>query len=157
MEDAFDLVRSDDLETIKPCWKEPSKRYSLHVPSSPGLELVFALDCTRATGVRLSEYRTPVGLFTRDELHSLGLDVNLLGQDKQEGGTSGTCTYPAVTLAPNGRVSDRTQRYTKVVVPSPTNRLAHVERCEQRVAIHWRGISKTPSRDQPYAHRPIKK
>ena len=160
MEDAFDLVKSDALGMIKPRWKEPPERYSLQVPSSPGLELVFFVDCTRATGVRLSEYRAPVGLFTRDVFHGLGLDMNLLGQgpDKGERGRgSSRYTYPASILAPNGRVSDRTHGYTKVVVRSPANRLAHVERCEQRVAIHWREISETPSHGWPYAHRPIKK
>jgi hypothetical protein len=47
------------------------------------------------------------------------------------------------------RVSDRTQRYTEVAVPSPTNCHADVERRKERVAIHLNKISTTPpSRDQ---------
>ena len=81
-----------------------------------------------------------MGLYARDELHSLGLYANLLSQglDKWGQGTSGTCTYPAGILAPNGRVPDRTQGYAKVVVSSPANRPAHIERREQRVAIDWK-------------------
>ena len=110
MEDAFDLVGLDPLGTISLCWREPSKRCSLQVPSSPRLELVFAPDRTRATGVRLIEYRTPVRLFARNELHRLGLDANLLGRESDKGQrvTDGIYTYPAIILAPDGRFSDRT-------------------------------------------------
>ena len=85
-----------------------------------------------------------MGLFTRDAFYSLSLYAKLLdeGPDKREQSTSGICTYPAVVLAPNGR--DGAQRYTKVVVRSLANHLAHVQRREQRVAIHWKKISKTP-------------
>ena len=82
-EDAFDLVGSDPLGTINLCWREPSKRCSLQVPSWPGLEIVFTLVPPRPIGARLGEYRAPTattGLFARDELHSLGLDANLLDQ-----------------------------------------------------------------------------
>ena len=50
---------------------------------STGLEVVLTLDRLRAISVRLNEYRAPLvtmGLFTRDELHSLCLDANLLDQ-----------------------------------------------------------------------------
>ena len=60
-----------------------------------------------------------------------------------------TRAYPAVILVPTGRVSDRTQGYTKVVVRSLANRLAHVERSEQRVAVHWDKISTTPPSQDP--------
>jgi len=113
------------------------------MPSWPGLEIVFTIDPPGAIGARLSEYRAPVataGLFTRDELHCLGLDENLLGQglnDEQAGvGTGDACAYPTVIPSPDGRVSGTTHRYTSVFVTSPANRLAHVERREQRVAIH---------------------
>lgn len=83
MEDVFDLVGSDALGTVRPCWMEPSKQYSLPEPSSRRLEVVFTLDCPWTIGVRLSEYRAPIatsGLFARDELHSLSLYANFLNQ-----------------------------------------------------------------------------
>jgi len=158
MEEAFDFVASDSgccpdsnaLVTIRSCPKEPPGRYSLQVPS-PGLEVVFAPNRTRTICVRVSELRAPMGLCTRDELHSLGLYVNLLGRGlgKQGQGTSGTRTYPAGVLVPSGRVSNRAQGYAKVVVPSLTNHRAHIQRREQRVTIHWKEISTDPSPHDP--------
>jgi len=90
-EEAFDLAGSDSrrgsdsnpLETIRLREKETSTRRSLRMLSSPGLEIVFAPDRPWAISVRRSEQRAPTvtrGLFIRDELHSLCLDANLLGQ-----------------------------------------------------------------------------
>ena len=42
-----------------------------------------------------------------------------------------------------------TQRYAKVLMRSPTNGLADVERCEQRVAIHYNELSIVPSSHDP--------
>ena len=160
-EEAFDLVGSDSgygsdvntLETIRLRWKETTKRHSLRMFFSHG---VGTLDRLWAISVRLSEYRAPIvtaGLFTRDELQCLCLDANLLGQGfvkhQREQRTNVTCTYPAVIIARTARISDSAERYTKVVVCSPSNRLAHVERPEQRVTIHWNKLSTTPPSQDP--------
>ena len=88
-EDAFDLVGSDALGTIKLCWREPSKWYSLRMPPWPRFEVVLILDRPWAIDIRLSEYRAPIataGLFARNVLHSLSLYANFLRQvlDKQK-------------------------------------------------------------------------
>ena len=77
-----------------------------------------------------------MGLVARGEFHSLGLYVNLLGQelDQREQGADDIYTYLAVILASDGR--DGAERYTKVVVCSFSDHLPYVERREQRVAIH---------------------
>jgi len=91
------------------------------------------------------------GLSIRDIFHGLGLYMDILcqGLDEQDQDGSSRWTYPTVILTPNGCVSDRTQRYTEVVVRPITNRLAHVERREQRVAIYWGEISPTLSLRDP--------
>jgi len=87
------------------------KRHSRRVLSSRGLGIVFNLDRLRAISVHLSEYRAPIataGLFTRDELHGLSLDANLLGQglNKRKRGTNGTRAYPTVILTRTAGLSD---------------------------------------------------
>ena len=69
--------------------------------------------------------------------------------NKQGRRASDTCTNPTVMAARNPRISDLTQRYTKVIVPPPTNSPTHVERRKQRVAVHWNKISMTPSSHDP--------
>ena len=121
MEEALDFVGSDSrcgsdiipLETIRLRWKETSKSHSLLVLFSRGFGIVLTLERLRAIGVCPSEYRVPIaaaGLFARDELHSLSLHANLLGQwmGKREQGSNSTCAYPAVITARTARLSDNT-------------------------------------------------
>ena len=65
-------------------------------------------------------------------------------------------TYIAVIRARNPRVSDMTQRYTELVVPPFANRLADIERREQRVAVHWNKMSTTSSSCGPGARTSAK-